>query len=71
MWINLHPRLTEWCLALAPLRLTSYIVLWILDWIPPMTFRWYDGEHRPHDRNHLLKLRLIEGVMKSYSAIRP
>jgi hypothetical protein len=64
-WCNLHGHLLDICLALAPLHLSSYELLWILDHVPPMDFKWYkDG--KPYDVNHLRKLRLYEGVMHSY-----
>jgi hypothetical protein len=70
MWCNLHGRLLELCIALAPLHLSSYELLWILDYLPPMNFKCYkDG--RPYDANHLRKLRLYEGVMRSYKIRRP
>jgi hypothetical protein len=70
MWCNLHLRMLTLCVTLAPLRLTPYVVLWILDWIPPMNFKHYDEQHRPYDINHLAKLRLIEGVAQSYAKLR-
>jgi hypothetical protein len=70
MWCNLHPRMLTLCITLAPLRLTPYVILWILDWIPPMNFKHYDSRHRPYDINHLSKLRLIEGVTRSYAKLR-
>jgi hypothetical protein len=70
MWCNLHGHLLDICLALAPLGLSSYELLWILDYLPPMDFKWYkDG--RPYDANHLRKLRLYESTMRSYKLIRP
>jgi hypothetical protein len=70
MWCNLHGRLLDICLALAPLHLSSYELLWILDYAPPMNFKWYkDG--KPYDANHLRKLRLYEGVMHSYEMRHP
>jgi hypothetical protein len=70
MWCNLHGHLLDICLALAPLHLSSYELLWILDYLPPMNFKCYkDG--KPYDANHLRKLRLYESTMKSYKLIRP
>jgi hypothetical protein len=69
MWCNLHDRLLELCFALAPLRLSPYELLWILDWLPPMSFRCYrDGV--PYDPNHTLKLRLFESIAESYRKIK-
>jgi hypothetical protein len=69
MWCNLHYRLLELCLALAPLRLTPYELLWILDYVPPMSFLCY-REGIPYDPNHTLKLRLFESVAASYWKIK-
>jgi hypothetical protein len=69
MWCNLHDRLLELYLALAPLRLSPYELLWILDYIRPMNFRCY-REGVPYDPNHTLKLRLFESVAESYRQIK-
>jgi hypothetical protein len=69
MWCNLHDRLIELCIALAPLKLAPYELLWILDYIRPMNFRCY-REGVPYDPNHTLKLRLFESVAVSYQKIR-
>jgi hypothetical protein len=69
MWCNLHDRLLELGLALAPLCLTPYELLWILDCLQPMDFHCYrDGV--PYDPNHTLKLRLFESVAESYRKIK-
>jgi hypothetical protein len=69
MWCNLHDRLLELHLALAPLRLTPYELLWILDYVSPMDFRCY-REGVPYDPNHTLKLRLFESVAASYQKLK-
>ena len=33
-WRQFHGVVLDLCLALAPLRLPPYVVLWILDWLP-------------------------------------
>ena len=54
---------------LAPMRLTPYELLWILDYLPPMNFRYYtDGA--PYDPNHRRKLRLFESVSASYAKLK-
>jgi hypothetical protein len=69
LWCNLHGRLLSLGLALAPMLLAPYELLWILDYISPMSFRYYrDGA--PYDQNHRRKLRLFENVAQSYSRIK-
>lgn len=69
MWVNQRVRLINIALALLPLKLPTYVQLWILDWIPPFDFRWYkkDGDISIlYDLNHVNKLRLIESIGQSY-----
>jgi hypothetical protein len=59
------------CLGLLPLRLPVYVVLWIIDWLPPChhRFEWKgDPEHDPY---HVRKVRKIEGMTQSYRRLRP
>jgi hypothetical protein len=57
LWHNVHSQLVEFYLALAPLGLPTYIMLWIFDWLSPMTIA---PEH-----NHVRKIRLLEGLVVS------
>jgi hypothetical protein len=69
LWCNLHGRLLSLSLLLAQVRLTPYELLWVLDYISPMSFHYYkDGV--PYDPNHRRKLRLFENVAQSYSRIK-
>jgi hypothetical protein len=69
-----HESALDICIALLPLRLPAYIVLWIADWIPPHHHRFERGDYREnlcdYDPRHMLKIRLIEGIAKSYDALR-
>jgi hypothetical protein len=69
LWCNLHGRLLTLSITLAPLGLKPYEMLWILDFMPPVSFRHYeDGE--PCDPDHLRKLRLFENVSASYAKLK-
>jgi hypothetical protein len=49
-----HQNLVGICLALAPLCLPAYVVLWIIDWLP-------EYARKPE----IKKIRLIQGVTES------
>jgi len=69
-WSNVHYRLRDLCIALAPLRLPSYVILWVFDWLPSHYMidndEWRSLMYRAHG---LRKLRLIDAVMQSYVAV--
>jgi hypothetical protein len=67
---RLHDLVADLCLALLPLRLPAYVILWIVDWIPPHHHRFTQGADRNYDPRHMLKIRLIEGIAKLYDALR-
>lgn len=51
---HLHESLLQYCLAMMPLQLPPYILLWIHDWLPLM-----------HLVSHVRKIQLIEDVVRS------
>lgn len=54
-----HADIINICLALAPLDLPPYVLLWIMDWLPN------------YDRlSHHKKIELIESVVKSIRAVK-
>jgi len=57
IWRNVHCRVLDVCLALAPLSLPTYVVLEIVDWLPPMSVAvWH---------HHAKKVQLIATVLRS------
>ena len=54
-----HPDIIGICLALAPLDLPPYVLLWIVDWLPR-----YDL------LSHHKKIHLIESVVKSIRKLK-
>jgi hypothetical protein len=69
LWSNTHPYLLTMCLILAPLKISPYELLWIVDMLPNMGFCYYRDGH-PYDPNHARKLRLFEGVARSYQDLK-
>jgi hypothetical protein len=63
-WKNVHKLVLDACIALQPLWLSPYVVLWILDWLPPMHHRFDYRDDPDFDPHHVRKIRLIESVMK-------
>jgi ankyrin repeat protein len=51
-----QPEILDTCIAMAPLTLPAYVMLWILDELPNY-----------HRVSHIRKIRLIENVIKSIS----
>lgn len=49
-----HSTIINICIALAELELPPYVLLWIVEFIPPL-----------HMLSHLYKIRLIEAVTRS------
>jgi hypothetical protein len=47
------------CLAMSPLELPHYVMLWIIDWLPNY-----------HRLSHLKKIRLIESVHTSVRKLK-
>lgn len=56
-----HPTIVNVCIALAPLRLPQYVLLWIIDELP--NYKTMLSHHG--------KLRLIENLLGSIRKIRP
>ena len=54
-----QPEIIGICLALAPLELPPYVLLWIVDWLPR-----YDL------LSHHAKIHLIESVVKSIRKLK-
>ena len=54
-----QPDIIGICLALAPLNLPPYVLLWIIDWLPR-----YDL------LSHHKKIQLIESVVKSIRKVK-
>jgi hypothetical protein len=52
--------------VLLPLRLTPYVVLWITDWLPPMSARYAWRGDPAHDPYHGAKIALIERFTRAY-----
>jgi hypothetical protein len=63
---NCHSVISGYAIALLPMRLPTYVVLWILDWLPPMSTRFEWQGDPAHDPFHGKKIALIEGLTKSY-----
>jgi len=61
LWRHMHSVLLELMIAALPLELPVYILLWVFDWLQPMS-------HNPH-LHVLRKVRLIEGLQRSRSTI--
>jgi hypothetical protein len=58
----MHKVLHEIVIAVLPLDLPVYVLLWVLDWLKPMS-------HKPE--MHLLKkVRLIEGLRRSRADVK-
>ena len=68
-WSKMRHIVIDICIALASLRLPPYIVLWIIDQIPPMSHRFTYKDNDDYDPHHLRKLRLIEGVERAVERI--
>jgi hypothetical protein len=68
---KVHRFVLDKCLALAPLRLPAYVILWILDWLPPLHHRFEYRGNLSYDPRHMLKIRLIESLTRSYRTLRP
>jgi hypothetical protein len=63
-WKNVHRIVLQHCLTLRPLRLPPYVLLWILDWLPPLHHRFQTEHLCNYDPNHGKKIRLIESIMR-------
>ena len=59
-WRTVHPWLLDTCLAMSPLELPPYVLLWIVDWIP-----FFE-----HAVSHRKKIHLIESIRDSVWRIR-
>jgi hypothetical protein len=57
-------------IALLSMRLPAYVVLWILDWLPPMSTRFEWRGDPAHDPFHGKKIALIEGLVASYRRLK-
>ena len=68
-WRAVNPRLSACVIALLPMCLSPYELLWVLDWLPPMNRRYNCGDSA-HDPHHGKKVALIEGLVRSYRAIK-
>jgi len=62
IWHNMHTILLDVAIVLLPLDLPVYVVLWVLDWLEPMS-------HQP-DMHLLKKVRLIEGLHRSRAVVK-
>jgi hypothetical protein len=60
-WAVIHGRIVEMYLAFAPLELPVYVLLWIIDWLPPMSLA---PEH-----NHFKKVQLLQNLVASRCAV--
>ena len=59
LWCNVHPRILDFCISLAPLNLPAYVLLEIFDWLPLM-----------HLVNHVKKIHLIIAVQNSIRKLK-
>jgi hypothetical protein len=62
VWRNVHNVLLELVIVVLPLDLPVYVLLWVLDWLKPMS-------HYP-DMHLLKKVRLIEGLRRSRAVVK-
>jgi hypothetical protein len=69
-WIGIHAALRSHVADLLPLRLPTYVMLWILDWLPPINRRYNWRGDPSYDPYHGKKVALIEGLTHSYRAIK-
>jgi hypothetical protein len=53
-WQNMHAEIVDIVIALGPVKLPAYVVLWTVDWLPGMM-----------SHNELRKITLIANVIKS------
>jgi hypothetical protein len=57
-------------ITLLPLQLPVYELLWVLDWLSPMSIRYVWRGDPAYDPHHVKKVRLIEGLTRSYQALK-
>jgi hypothetical protein len=69
-WRELRNRLGDAVVTMLPLRLPTYELLWILDWLPPISRRYRWRGDPAYDPYHGKKVALIEGMTRSYRAIK-
>ena len=73
----MHAILLDICIAFAPMRLLPYVLLEVVDWLPVkyvimdgwtrvVQARSDENESMMHRMRHIKKIRLIEGVYRSY-----
>ena len=67
---NFYYKFVHYIITMLPRRLPAYVVLWILDWIPPMNRRYRWRNDPAFDPHHGKKIALISGLMVSYRAIK-
>jgi hypothetical protein len=60
-WINVRTILADIYLALAPLKLPAYVMLWILDYLEPMALA--------ADHHHMKKITLLQNLINSRRSI--
>jgi hypothetical protein len=60
LWTKVHAMIFDIVIALAPLNLSIYVLLWIIDWLP----------HLERAHAEVKKVRLIESVMNSIRKVK-
>ena len=55
--------------GLRSLQLSTYVLLWLLDWLPPMSYRYAWKGDPAYDPHHGKKVALIEGLIRSYRRV--
>ena len=63
-WSDVHEEVLNVAIALRPMGLSSYVLLWILDWHPRCRFLYVHGDDNEYDPYRARKLALIERVSR-------